>query len=264
MPSPVHPYSDYGVALRTLRTARGWLGFLLLACVVWQFIGFALMYWTQQPYKNMQPRAAIVAGPPSTVSPAAKYLDFNGTEQSRRLNVRNQWDATYTMLVPVTQLASMIAVASQAIVLFITLLVVLVAQAPGVAQLTRSLIWSILLVFMFLPWQYFARDFPIPGVIYSYNELLRLIAPHLTGDLVPRFQTFLLYGRFIVWPLIGLLVLLITAERFRAGIMIAIGHPLQSILQPRGGASSGLANLPKPQPFRPTTGVPLGMPGEKK
>jgi hypothetical protein len=273
MPSPVHPYSDYGVALRTLRTARGWLGFLLLACVVWQFIGFALMYWTQQPYKNMHPRAAIVAGPPATAGigggVAAKYLDFNGTEQSRRLNVRNQWDATYTMLVPVTQLASMIAAASQSLVLFITLLVVLIAQAPGVAQLTRSLIWSILLVFMFLPWQYFARDFPIPGVIYSYNELLRLIEPHLTGEVVPRFKVFLLYGRFVVWPLIGLLVLLITAERFRAGIMIAIGHPLQSILQPRGGVSAGvgsgtgMSSLPKPQPFR-TTGTPMGMSGTDK
>jgi hypothetical protein len=198
--------------------------------------------------------------------PAAKYLDFNGTEQSRRLNVRNQWDATYTMIVPVTQLASMIAVSSQAIVLFITLLVVLVAQAPGVAQLTRSLIWSILLVFMFLPWQYFAKDFPIPGVIYSYNELLRLIAPHLTGDIVPRFQTVLLYGRFVVWPLIGLLVLLITAERYRAGIMIAIGHPLQSILQPRAGANigTGLSSLPKPQPFRTPPPSPTGTPGKEK
>ncbi len=176
------------------------------------------MYWTQQPYKNLHPRAAsMFVGPPATMGAAAKYLEFTGTEQSRRLEIRNQWDATYTMLVPVTQLASMIAVASQSLVLFITLLVVLMGQAPGVAQLTRSLIWSILLVFMFLPWQYFARDFPIPGVIYSYNELLRLIEPHVTGAAVPRFQVFLLYGRFIVWPLIGLFVLLITAERFARG-----------------------------------------------
>ncbi len=132
MPSPVHPYSDYGVALRTLRSARGWLGFLLLACVVWQFIGFALMYWTEQPYKNLHARQATVAGPPAaTIGAAAKYLEFTGTEQSRRLEIRNQWDATYTMLVPVTQLASMIAVSSQSIVLFITLLVVLMGQARG-------------------------------------------------------------------------------------------------------------------------------------
>jgi hypothetical protein len=255
MPSPVHPYSDYGVALRTLRNSRGWLGFLLLACVVWQFVGFSLMYWTDQPYRNMKPAITSIQYPlgptttastPATMGAAAKYLEFPGTEQSRRLNIRNQWDATYTMLVPVTQLASMIAVSSQSIVLFITLLVVLVAQAPGVAQITSSLIWSILLVFMFLPWQYFARDFPIPGIIYSYSELLRLIGPHVTGEAVPRFQIILIYARFILWPLLGLFTLLITAERFRAGIMIAIGHPLQSILQPRGTSGPGVKTSPLP------------------
>jgi hypothetical protein len=235
MPSPVHPYSDYGVALRTLRSARGWLGFLLLTCVILQFVGFALMFWTQQPYKNMRPERTSAAVGPVTSAPVTVEEDpfYPGTTQSRELNVRNQWDTSYTMLVPVTQLAALIAVTSQSIVVFITLLVVLVAQAPGVAQITRSLIWSILLLFMFLPWQYFARDFPIPGVIYSYKELLRLIEPHVTGEHVARFQVYLLYGRFVVWPLIGLFVLLITSERFRAGIMIAIGHPLQSILQPR-------------------------------
>ncbi|HUO10595.1 MAG TPA: hypothetical protein VM008_19995 [Phycisphaerae bacterium] len=234
MPSPVHPYSDYGVALRTLRSARGWLGFLLLACVIMQFVGFALMCWTQQPYKNMRPEK--VGSTPAATSPVVAVEEdpfYPGSVQSRQLNVRNQWDTIYTMAVPVTQLAALIAVASQSIVVFITLLVVLVAQAPGVAQITKGLIWSILLLFMFLPWQYFARDFPIPGVIYSYKELLRLIEPHVTGEHVARFQIFLLYGRFVAWPLIGLFVLLITSERFRAGIMIAIGHPLQSILQPR-------------------------------
>ena len=234
MPSPVHPYSDYGVALRTLRSSRGWLGFLLLACVIFQFIGFALMCWTQQPYKGSRPEKMSV-GPVATAAAVTVEEDpfYPGSVQSRQLNVRNQWDTTYTMAVPVTQLCALIAVASQSIVVFITLLVVLVAQAPGVAQITRSLIWSILLLFMFLPWQYFARDFPIPGVIYSYKELLRLIEPHVTGEHVARYQTFLLYGRFVAWPIVGLFVLLITSERFRAGIMIAIGHPLQSILQPR-------------------------------
>ncbi|MGN6367347.1 MAG: hypothetical protein ACTHN5_03710 [Phycisphaerae bacterium] len=243
MPSPVHPYSDYGVALRTLRSARGWLGFLLLACVIMQFVGFALMCWTQQPYKNMRPEK-VATGSPATMPVVAVEEEtfYPGSVQSQRLNIRNQWDTTYTMAVPVTQLCAVIAVSSQAIVVFITLLVVLVAQAPGVAQITKSLIWSVLLLFMFLPWQYFARDFPIPGVIYSYKELLRLIEPHVTGEHVARFTTFLLYGRFVAWPLIGLFVLLITAERFRAGIMIAIGHPLQSILQPR----------PQPNPKAPS------------
>ena len=256
MPSPVHPYSDYGVSLRTLRSARGWLGFLLLACVAWQFVGFSLMYWTQQPYPSMKPE--FINGVPMDSAPALGPTTqgdvplFPRSAQAKRLKVRPEWELTYTMAVPVTQLCALIAVSSQVIIVFLTLLVMLVAQAPGVAQITRSLIWSVLLLFMFLPWQYFARDFPIPGVIYSYTELLDFIGPHVVkGAPVTWLHVWLVMGRFIVWPLLGLFVLLVSGERYRAGIMIAIGHPLQSILQPRGGVP---APSPAPKPAALTRG----------
>ena len=81
-------------------------------------------------------------------------------------------------------------------------------------------------------------DFPIPGVIYSYTEMLQHIGPHMVGDRVYPFDLWMIYGRFIVWPILGILALVVTGERFRAGIMIAIGHPLQSMLQPRRGWSA--------------------------
>jgi len=279
MPSPVHPYSDYGVALRTLRSARGWLGLLLFICVVWQFVGFSLMYWTTQPYlgaKNNEhsfptwneakailmgknahpttaPAAAIVTGvgaaAPAT-APTTEDAFVHSTPQSRELKIRDQWNTTYTILVPVTQLSALISVASQSIIIFITLLIMLIAQAPGVAQMTKSLIWSVLLVFIFLPWQYFVRDFPIPGVIYSYSELLRNIAPHVQGTYMSHFDIFKIYARYMFWPAIGLFVLLVTAERYRAGVMISIGHPLQSILQAAGIQKPSLVG-------------PLGVPNKK-
>jgi len=250
---------------------------MLVLCVAAQFIGFAVMWWTPQPYESMKPQwrpvpktvtrdlaeIARLLFPPTTqpvsTAPAAQtpLEDFFPTTNNTgpQLNIRKQWYAVYTMAIPVTQLASLIGVSSQAIIVFVTLLVMLVAQAPGVAQITRSLIWSVLLLFMFLPWQYFAHDFPIPGVIYSYSELLRLIGGSvvgvtITGDKVAPFETWMIYGRFIVWPALGLLALLITAERFRAGVMIAIGHPLQSILQPRG-TSPQTSSIAKPRPVSP-------------
>src|SRR4051812_40497895 len=113
MPSPVHPYSDYGVSLRTLRSARGWLGFMLFACVVWQFVGFSLMYWTQQPYKGSKPQYTSIKSGPTTSTATAPAEDiYPLTAQSRLINIRPQWDTTYTMAVPVTQLAGLIAVSS--------------------------------------------------------------------------------------------------------------------------------------------------------
>lgn len=256
MPSPVHPYSEYGVALRTLRSARSWLGLLLFLCVVSQILGFALMWYTQQPYGSMKPTyqepaktrmdalmdeisrwVGAQGGVKSATAPAPKPEPFYpGSEQGRKLNVRRQWENTYTMCVPFTQMLGLVAVCSQALLIFLTLLLVLVAQAPGVAQVTRSLIWSVVLLFVVLPWQYFARDFPFPGVLYGYQELLGRIGPHVVlnpKNPVYPFDKLVIYARFIIWPLASMVLLLMVSERFRSGITLAIGHPLQSIMQQR-------------------------------
>jgi hypothetical protein len=233
--------------------------FVIVACVIAQFIGFALMWWTPQPYEKMSPQyrpdAGLVISAGGVTASVGKSAP---PDEGRKLNIRQgkwSWDWSYTMLVAVTQLASVIAVCSQAIIVFVTLLVMLVAQSPGVAQMTRCLNWSVLLLFMFLPWQYFARDFPIPGVIFGYSELIRLIGPHVVKDPAAD-QVWLVYSRFVAWPLIGLLVMLISSERYRAGIMIAIGHPLQSMLQPHG---AGPAGMPMPA-LKARPGIP-GVPG---
>lgn len=250
MPAPVHPYSDYGIALRTLRGARSWLAFLLFAAMMTQLIGFGLMYYTQQPYEGMKPQAKEtlkfdlarrlwLQGSATQSSAAAEIPDeefFTGTPTSQRLNIRKQWDFTYTVVVPLTQILGLLAVSSQSIVVFISLLLILISGAPGVANTTRSLIWSVLLLFMVMPWQYFAKGFPIPGVLYGYTEMLNYIAPLVVPGQTPaRWQGLLVIARFIIWPMVTLLVLLITSERFRAGMMMAIGHPLQSLMQQRSG-----------------------------
>ena len=129
---------------------------MLVCCLIAQFIGFAIMWWTPQPYGGMKPQWSNwmhAATQPVESQPAPTYA---GTPETRHLNMRDQWAVAYTLAVPVTQLGSLMAVCSQTIIIFVSLLVVLVAQAPGVAQITRSLIWSVLVLFMFLPWQYFA------------------------------------------------------------------------------------------------------------
>lgn len=258
MASPVHPYSDYGVALRQLRSARGVLGWMLAIAVLVQLAGFSLLVFTQQPYVGMHPtvqvektwfdviseRLSKIGSDPSAATqpvketvatpaiPAPAPMDFLPPS---RLNIRTQWNTTYTLAVPMTQIAGIVSAASQVVLVFLTLLVILVAQAPGVSQVTRSLIWTVVLFFLVFPWQTLARDFPIPGFLYSYSEMLRFIAPHVTHQRVYGFETLLLYARFIAYPIFGLLLLLIAAERFRAGLMLAIGHPLQSMMVPKAG-----------------------------
>ncbi len=283
MASPLHPFGDYGTALQNLRGARNSLGYLLFFCVLLQIVGFFLMRFTTQPYDGgkVVALASIVSSHPSAatgLSPGAplelpgnaagdgSVENFSGANwlgQSaggRKLNLRPQWATTYYMLAPVTQLLGLLAAASQAIIIFVCLLVVLVAQAPGVAHLSRSLIWSVILIFLVLPWQYVLPQFPIPGILYGWHELhatltLSFLPP--PGHGISFARRALIVARYVLWPMAGLLVMLVTAERFRAGTRLAIGHPLQSMLL---GATAGNVGTPVGSARAAYPGIPSSGP----
>lgn len=258
MSAPVHPYSDYGVALRTLRSGRNMLGVLLFVCVMLQIFGFLMMRFTTQPYvgskivaqryshhggidrrESGQVHVARV-GDEGQMTPSRQVVEnymprkwSSILRQSRRLNLRRQWRIVYYLAVPVTQLLGVLASASQAVLIFVTLLVMLVSGAPGIAHVTRSFFWSVVLLFIVIPWQYVLPGFPIPGILYGWHELIRTLdlsflpAP---GHGIAAGQRALIVARYVLWPVVGLVVMLVTAERFRAGTRLAIGHPLQSLL----------------------------------
>ncbi len=290
MSAPVHPYGDYGVALRTLRSGRNFLGYVLFFSVMLQVVGFILMRFTTQPYRASNPVVLIKHAPghgPAGLSetPGAAFMRAGvpesldvfpaanaegqsienyqssrlvmGEKAGRRLNLRRQWRESYYLIAPITQLLGLLASGSQAIIIFVTLLVILVAQAPGVANMTRSLIWSVILLFMVFPWQYVLPGFPIPGVLYGWHELHNTLALAFLpppGHGISFDQRILIVGRYVLWPVLALVVMLVTAERFRAGVRLAIGHPLQSMMlgENRGSAAAAPRNTPAP-----------GVPGAK-
>lgn len=266
MSSPLHPFSDYGVALRTLRSGRNMLGILLFACVMLQIFGFIMMRFTTQPYVGSQ---IVVATPktPTSIHPVAygrvhvarvgdqgrmtssrrvleNYMPRKWRailRQGRQLNLRRQWRIIYYLAVPVTQLLGVLASASQAVLIFVTLLVMLVSGAPGVAHVTRSFFWSVVLLFIVIPWQYILPGFPIPGILYGWHELIRTLDLSFLpppGHGIPPGQRALIVARYVFWPVLGLVVMLVTAERFRAGTRLAIGHPLQSLVSKSRPAAS--------------------------
>lgn len=274
MSAPVHPYSDYGVALRTLRSGRNMLGVLLFVCVMLQIFGFIMMRFTTQPYigsqivavrhpmRNGVARSEFGAvrvariGDEGRTTPSRQVFEnymprkwLTILRQSRRLNLRRQWRIAYYLAVPVTQLLGVLASASQAVLIFVTLLVMLVSGAPGIAHVTRSFFWSVVLLFIVIPWQYVLPGFPIPGILYGWHELIRTLDLSFLpppGHGIPAGQRALIVARYVLWPVLGLVVMLVTAERFRAGTRLAIGHPLQSLLN---------KNAPPAQPPRAAEGI---------
>ncbi len=289
MSAPVHPYGDYGVALRTLRSGRNFLGYVLFFSVMLQVVGFILMRFTTQPYRagtpvivvhhsprhrsawsNSNQRPVLRAGLPESLQGFAasgtegqsieNYQSDRmvlGEKAGRRLNLRRQWRESYYLIAPITQLLGLLASGSQAIIIFVTLLVILVAQAPGVANMTRSFIWSVILLFMVFPWQYVLPGFPIPGVLYGWHELHSTLALAFLpppGHGISFDQRILIVGRYVLWPVLALVVMLVTAERFRAGVRLAIGHPLQSMMLGDNRGTPGSA---------PRSHAGPGVPGTK-
>lgn len=262
MPSPVAHFSDYGVALRKLHAASVTLGWVLAVCLLIQMVGFAMLRYSKQPYEEMRAKSVAQTAPATDYDRLAAYVSelarqisapagtqpavlaqttatrpaiqgFFPNPQHYGINIRQQWHSTYYIVLPMTQVIGLVCVTSMMILLLLMMLVILVAQAPGVAPMTSGLIWSVLLVFMTLPWQYFANDFPVPGVLYGYGELLNTLRPIVTGESVPGFQHVLVFGRFIIWPIIALVMLLGISEKFREGLQLAIGHPLDPVIQPK-------------------------------
>jgi hypothetical protein len=277
MVDPVNPYGEYGVALRALSTGRNALGVLLFICVLVQVFGFLLARFTTQPYAGNNPVVAVnpaaeTVSPVPAKEPAVTTVsgvsvvqenpvqnqwgggqtleNYGATRwltdsQGRKLNLRSQWAATYYLAAPATQQTGMIAAMLQVILIFLTWILILAARAPGAAHMTRSLISSVLLLFFVMPWQNLLPGFPIPGVLYSSNELINTLTVVFLpppGLGINFDQRLLIVVRYVVWPVIALVVMLMTAERFRAGIRLAIGHPLQSMMT--GGSQPHAA---KPQ-----------------
>ena len=266
MADPVNPYGEYGVALRALGTGRNVLGTILFICVLVQVVCFLLVRFSTQPYAGSNPveapktsKAHVLPHPASqpavtTVSgvsvvqenPAQNQWTGDQTVENygaqrwltdtegRELNLRSTWATTYYLVIPSMQQIGVIAVVLQVILIFLTWIMILAARSPGAAHMTRSLISSVLLLFFVLPWQNILPGFPIPGVLYSANELINTLTVVFLpppGQGINFDQRLLIVVRYVVWPVVALVVMLMTAERFRAGIRQAIGHPLQSIIQ---------------------------------
>ena len=262
MAEPVHPYGEYGIALRALGTGRNTLGILLFICVITQVIGFLLVRFSTEPYTGSNPVVATTPSaahrpasqPAVTTVSGVSVVDENPAQnqwtggqtvenygvarwltdaQGRKLNLRSEWATTYYLAAPVTQQIGVITAALQVILIFLTWILILAARAPGSAHMTRGLIASVILLFIVLPWQSLLPGFPIPGVLYSANELINtLIVVFLPppGQGINFDQRLLIVIRYVLWPVIAMVVMLMIAERFRAGIRQAIGHPLQSII----------------------------------
>ena len=113
-----------------------------------------------------------------------------------------------------------------ALTLFLTVHIMLVGRLIGVAYVTRAFVLSLFLALLLFPWQTIlatreVRDIVLPGVLYTWGELSGRVPGEATGDF---WHQAMYWARFVAWPLVTLIVLLLVQVRSGKGLKLALGE----------------------------------------
>ncbi len=107
--------------------------------------------------------------------------------------------------------------------------ILLMGRLLGVSRLIAAFLWCVVLLALLFPWQAFlmnqtftSTEFKIPGVLYTWSELLVRGRVHPTSMML----SLLYWGRFVGWPVVAILLLLMIQHHSRVGLRSAMGEDL--------------------------------------
>lgn len=200
--SAIATAADYADAMITTRRAKNILfGIILVMLLVQLALFLAARYWID------------LGGP--TLS--------NGANPSTRLA---DWLDKLKYLVGLIDFLGVAAPILLAVVLLLLTLIMLVGRLVGVSHLVSSFLWCVVLILLLFPWQAFlinqtftSSEFKFAGVLYNWQEVVMRARLHPTGAMALSF-----WGRFIVAPVIALILLLTIQMQSRRGLRLAFGE----------------------------------------
>lgn len=118
------------------------------------------------------------------------------------------------------------------IILMLLIKILLTGRALGVGPVTSAFVMSSVLLLLLFPWQAFLggqlmhRDFIIPGVLYTWDELssgAKFVSSF--SDLESISQTCLRWARFVAFPIAAIVIVLLVQSRSTRGLRQAISEP---------------------------------------
>lgn len=158
-----------------------------------------------------------------TLEAADGAFEVDSTEQ--RISGDTLQELVYALVYLSLWLGLIFSILLSLSLVFITL-VMLNGRTVGVSRAAKAFLWSLLLLLLLVPWQSILNHptlaggpFHIPGVLYAWPELMQNI---------PQFERveWLGWMRFVVWPGVALLLLLIIWLGSGKGIKQALGEDL--------------------------------------
>ncbi len=203
--------ADYADAMMTARRAKNVLVLLLLLILLAQLALFFLVRFDVISVTSTAPAGTAATTQPATVNWADVYHYISGG-------------------------CTFLGVAMTIVMGFVLLLIVnimLVGRLIGVARLTSAYLWCVVLLVLLFPWQAFLNNVGLtpaqapwkwPGVLYTWYEFTsQTQGAKFPGE--PLFPYAILkWARYVVFPLVAVLILLVIQIKSNRGMRQALGE----------------------------------------
>ena len=238
--------ADYADAMLVARRAKNWLFLFLLLMLLLQMTFFFVARYT----RVLDTVAPATPAPPSvsttidlggaTTGPAAAGATTLPAAPVAA-NVRVHRSAGAEMLRYLSGLTLFLGTVLPILLALVLLLIVnimLIGRLIGVSRVTSAFIWCLLLMLLMFPWQVFfgatysPKDFRVPGVLYTWNDL----STNAHFDARDVNVAVVKWARFFVMPLVATVILLAIQIKSNRGLREALG---EAPAVPVGGPAPG-------------------------
>jgi hypothetical protein len=210
--SSIATAADYADAMLTARSAKNTLFLVLLVILLMQLAVFFLYH------------LEVIQFNPTIVRQAAATTNATTGPATNRVIVLEQpvVELLIKYLIGLTDFLGVVLTIVLGFCLLLLVNIMLVGRLIGVARVTSAYIWALILLGLVFPWQAFLGDyaFKIPGILYTWDELLK--SGRWNNLSVP--ESILRWARFVVMPIIAVLILMAIQIKSVRGIRQALGE----------------------------------------
>jgi hypothetical protein len=230
--SAIATAADYADAMLVARRAKNVLVLILLLALLLQLALFFVARYTdvfaRSTAGTTDPVTAVeraVEGAPAVTQPSDVPAAASAAVQSAAK--RTNWGDVLHYVLGVSIFIGIAFSVMLSMVLMLIVTIMLVGRLIGVSRLTSAYVWCIFLIILLFPWQallqdeaFTSRDFIVPGVLYTWDELQRF-ARFATDDMA---VAVLKWARFVGFPVVAILILLSIQVKSNRGLKQALGE----------------------------------------
>jgi hypothetical protein len=211
--SPIATAADYADAMMSARRAKNILFLMLLVVILAQVAIFIGLRQSKSLFDQATGAPTATTQPLLSQSTAVRTLEY----------------AT-----AICDFMGIVLVIVLSLVLLVLTMIMLVGRLIGVSKVTSAFISCLLLMVLLFPWQSVMMsplsggapetNFKVPGVLYTWGEVTHpTYGAKFDGSRATTFAI-LRWARFVGWPAVALVLLLMVQSKSSRGLRLALGE----------------------------------------